>query len=316
MPGEFESADNSLDNFDVGAASASIASDLGFGGSGPGAGEEVSPIAPPAHTDGTATPPPPPPAAPPTSAPEPWRALPKAWKKEMEPHWGTMTPEQMQYAHQREADVSRGFQQYQTGHENWNKVLSPYQDMLSQHPDVDPVSLLGNLMQSHLTLIQGTPEQKQVIARQLLQAYNIDLGEPAPEATQAIAALQQRLDSYEQRESKAKQDAHVQEVTTFMNDPANPHAQKVWQHMRSLLAGGGVKTLKEAYEQACWLDPTVRAELTKAESDAALAAAAKVNKLNVRTPDSPSNTAPRKVVGWEAAADAIAAKHAKTGPKH
>lgn len=231
----------------------------------------------------------------------------------MESVYGQLTPEAMQYIHEREADVSRGFQQYRDSHERWNQLTTPFNDVLQQYPDVNPVELMQNLMQSHLTLIRGTPEQKQEIARHLLSAYGIDLGAP-PDSTSAVAELQRRLDAYESRERKAHQDRQVAEVTAFMNDPANKHAKTVVEPMIRLLKSG-VPTLKEAYEQACWLDPKVRSELVSAEQAAAQAAATAVNRLNKSTPESPSHTAPRKVKSWEDGVDEIASKYTN-GPKH
>lgn len=303
MPGD-------LDSFDIAGAAASIGSDL-FGGSAPDAGDGGAPAAPAAQP-AEQTPAPPAPAPAPPSPPEPWRAMPKAWKKEMESIYGSLTPEAMQYIHEREGNVSRGFQQYQSSHENWTKLTTPFQDILSQHPDVNPVELMGSLMQTHLNLMRGTPEQKQAIAQQLLQVYGINMGQ-APEQSQALAALQSRLDAYEQREQKAQQQRYVQEVTTFMNDAANKHAKEVVNEMIPLLRQG--MDFKTAYEQACWLNPTVRANLIAEQSAAASKTAADADALNKGAPNGTPPTAPRKAKTWEEGVDQIAAKFT-SGPKH
>ena len=234
--------------------------------------------------------------------------MPKAWKKEMEATYGALSPEVMQYIHEREGNVSRGFQQYQASHDNWTKLVTPYQDVLAQHPDVNPVELMGNLMQTHLALLRGTPEQKQALASEMLKVYGINLG-AAPEHTTALAQLQSRIDAFERQAAQQQQAKTMKEVEAFFADPAHKHAKTVHSDMQRLLSTGACQTLQEAYDQACWLNPDVRKALledqAKADAEKARADAEANRRMNIGAPDSLSNTAPRKAKSWEDGVDAL-----------
>lgn len=208
------------------------------------------------------------------------RALPKSWKKDMEQYWKTLPPQVHDYVYAREADVMRGLQQYQEGHRQWETLLKPYGGVFQQHPDVNPVQLMQNLMNTHLQLLNPSLDagQKLQMAQRIMASYGIKLdGQPATPADEnsAIAALQRRLDHAEQlarqaaerltARERAEYDAGVKEyeakIEAFATDPKNKYFAEVENDILRFVQSGAASTLEAAYELACYANPVVRAKL-------------------------------------------------------
>jgi len=204
------------------------------------------------------------------------RALPKSWKKDMEPHWQKLDPAVHDYVYEREENVLRGLQQYSEGHNRWNSLLQPYQELLRQNPGIDPVPLLQGLFNSHLQLLQAPAEQKLALANRMLSAYGISLpqqgqgGETVdPRLAQAlseVATLQARLGQLEagwNNQQQAQQQALLTENLTKVNTFAekSPHWEEVAPAVLHFLKTGAATSLENAYELACYANPTVRAKI-------------------------------------------------------
>lgn len=236
---------------DIGAIADSIGNDL-FGEK---SGVEESP--PPSSSAGS----------PPN---DPFSALPKAWKKEKEPLWAKMDKEAREYIYSRENDVVKGFEQYSTGHKNWTELTTPFQQVISQHPDVNPVQVMQNLMKNHLALLQATPEQKKAMAQTLLKSYNIDMGTGTaqqalpPEVQQALGTvgqLRDELGRFKADLSARQVEDNKKIVEAFASDPANKYFEEVADDIIHLLQTGAAPALDKAYEMAIWANPAVRAKL-------------------------------------------------------
>lgn len=234
---------------------------------------------------------PPEPAAPAPAAPppEPDIPLPKAWKKEMEAYWKTAPKELREYAHLREADVSRGIQMYRDGHERWNKLLTPYQEVLQQYPDVDPVQLLNGLMQSHLRLSFGTPAEKREMVKHLLQAYQVQMDDTASPPSAIPPELDSRLSRLEQDRAAEQRATVMRTVEAFFADPKNEFAKDVAEDILPLVQKG--HSLEDAYSIAIWRNPATRAKLIAKETAGTASAA---GKLNVGNDPEAQPPAPRK----------------------
>lgn len=248
------------------------------------------------------------------------RPLPKSWKKEMEAHWGKLPPEVHDYVYQREGDVTRGISEYKQGFDAWSQLTSPYQALLQQYPQVNPIQLFSNLMQSHLTLAdpRRSPEQKRALAMQLLQEYGIDLTGAAqppiipPEITGRISAMENHLYQTTLESSK-------KQVESFFKDPANKFAEELQDDILRLIQSGQAPSLQAAYEQAMWLNPVVRQKVIEGQLAASAETAkqeatkrAGLKKLNGSSEDaSGSPTAP--VGSIDDTMQSVLAKHY---PKH
>lgn len=248
-----------MDFLDQGVDEAAAGLDSGAGGSTAGAAAAPSP-APAAPSGGSGAVP----GAP--LSQEEWRALPKAWKQEFGEHWGKLDPNLQQYIHTREKQALDGLMQYKSQVDGWNQLFEPYKQWLD-HYQVNPHEVTQRMMNAHLTLLHGTPEQKRQVAAQLAKDYKLaELlgGQPgqaedpvAQHLQQALAPVAerlQRLETQTMREQRAKVET---EVNTFLGDAKNEFAQEVLPDMVKLLNAGLASDLPSAYEQACRLNPAV-----------------------------------------------------------
>jgi hypothetical protein len=185
--------------------------------------------------------------------------------------------EAQEYLVTRENDVQKGFEQYGSGHKNWQELTKPFQPVLQQYPDVNPVQLMQNLMHNHLQILQGTPEQKVNLARQLLKSYGIDLpgvdsANPAPgnfelqSLRQELSEAKQTLRSLLSTQQELSTKDSLKVVQAFAAKPENKYFAQVAPDVLRFLQTGAAETLEAAYELACYANPSVRAELMKTPS--------------------------------------------------
>lgn len=264
-------------SFDVAAGAAAIASELGAGGEGGGAPASNSAVtgASPPQSDNTSTPPAPPPA---------WEALPKAWKKDLEAHWGQLPPEVREYVHQREQQATNGITQYKRGHDNWSATLKPFESVLKEYPDVNVPEILTTLAQNHLRLVRGSPEERVQMARELLQGYGIDMqtllgggaaptgGQPSgqpgtPFTPEQLSWLKQSLGPVFQAANEGRtfaqsqrQEAATKEVDAFFSNAENEFVNDVADDILAIIKAGQAANLPDAYQMAVLRNPEVKAK--------------------------------------------------------
>lgn len=220
-------------------------------------------------------------------APVPAKPAPGSWPKEMKERFGALPPEVQDYVLQREADVSRSINQYSTKAKAYDQlagVLSPYEPMLKAD-GLETVGVINGLMQTYYTLRNAAPQQKAAAIMQLAQQFGVDLGhsedgqQPGnsaydPQVYDKLARLEQQL----LQRQYAEQQAQEREVmTTIEQFKANaPHFEAVQARMGALLANGAAKDMQDAYDQACWANPEVRATLLQEQEAKRRAEQAKV----------------------------------------
>lgn len=277
---DFSDDSNSLEGIDIAAISADIGDSLGPKAE---AGENPTPEAPVIQPAAA-------PAVPEKPTAEivegvnsqaPALALPKAWKKDMAPHWEKLPPEVHAYVHAREADVMRGIQGYQQAAQSWQNLIQPFAPVFQQHPNVNPGQVMQGLMQTHLRLLDPkTPAaEKTAFARQIFESYGIALeaGDPGAEnPLQArLDAVQSRLDELVNERNTEKRSAYDQSVqaelsaiTEFAKDPKNPYFDEVADNILHFVKTGAANSLAQAYELACYANPTVRGKLLASQQAA------------------------------------------------
>lgn len=201
------------------------------------------------------------------------KPLPKAWKKDMAPHWEKLPPEVHEYVYAREADVMKGIQQYQQGYQQWDALVKPFAPIFQQHQDINPVQLMQGLMNTHLQLLNpnARPEAKAAIAQRILRDYGINLTDaPQGDAAlqqevqtlrQQLGQIQQSFQSRERAEYQAGVDKHLSEIEAFAADPKNEYFNELGTDILRFVQNGVADSLSAAYEMACWANPVVRAKL-------------------------------------------------------
>lgn len=259
-----------------------------------------------------------------TSIPAPgyqMKPLHKAWKKEMEPVWAKSDPALQEYVYKREEDVMRGLQQYQTGHQRWNEVIQPFQHVIQQNPDVNPVELLQNLMTNHLRVLSSPKEQKVALVRDIVRGYGLDLSDFIPQNGEIPAALPPEVGQLRQELSqvrnhlaakqRAEYEAGVAEQTKLVNaffaDSKNKYVAEVEADILELLQKGAANSLQDAYDLACYKNPTVRVKVLADQRAGAVG-----EKPVVTNIDSSTEVKPRKGKtgsSWQTGVDEIVHKH-------
>lgn len=292
MPGDMD--------FDMDGALSDLSEGLGFadhtGGStddvdlGTDGDDTVTTGAPaPAPTaDATSTgapSPAPAPAAPGVPAPAPAAdAAPATWRDPAKAVWATLPAEAKQEILKREQDIMQGLEGYKENAflgKSFKQVVEPYMPILSQ-AGIDPVKQVGVLMNAHVSLATGSPEQKLSIFQALAKDYGVDLASltgEAPFTDPAVQSLQLRLNAVESRNAEAERaqateryNTYLREITAFAADPKNSHFDLVAEDMVHLIKGGAVKSVQEAYDKALWANPVAREkELERRQAETAAA---------------------------------------------
>jgi hypothetical protein len=188
------------------------------------------------------------------------------------------------------------------------EVINPYMPII-QAEGGTPESAVKDLLNTAYVLRTGSPQQKAQIIRTVIQQYGVDLGQVsqsqqqvAPEISQLqneIAQLRQMAnpDFIKNQLQEQLEDASInKEVETFAANPSNKYLEQVKPLMASLLGSGQAKDLQEAYDKACWSDPTIRSSLLAAQTaelDAKRKAEVKAKKqASVSIAGSPELTSP------------------------
>lgn len=295
-----------IGGFDFDAAAETLSQDL-FGGSETAEevveGEEVTPEVKEPET----------PSAEPVVAKVPDVQAPKTWRPEAAAKFATLPPEVQAEVLKREEDIFKGLEGYKadaTAGKTFQSLLRPYEHLFKA-ANLDPVQQVGSLLQAHVALATGTPEQKRAFFQQLATSYNVNLDEEAPYIDPEVAALRAELSSVksqimgrEQKEVEKVRSTLQTEIDTFASDPAHQYFDEVANDIAGLLRSGTAKDLADAYEKAVWANPVTRAKeqarLTaeveakaKAEAASEVAKARKATGANVKsTAKVASGTAP------------------------
>ena len=92
-------------------------------------------------------------------------------------------------------------------------------------------------------------------------------------------AVQRALQPLQAHQQQTETQQYVSQIQAFAADSAaNPYFNDVKAHMAALLRAGTAKDLRDAYDQAVWANPSIRAQLlAKQSEDAARTKAAEVN---------------------------------------
>lgn len=252
--------------------------------------------------------------------------LPKSWKKDMQPIWEKADPALHAYVAEREQNVMRGIQQYAAGHNNWDALIKPFAPILQQNPDVNPIQLMQGLMNVHLQLLNpnGSTEQKHAIINNLLQEYGISFNQEnqTPQDTALIQRLRaaeeklaendRRYENWQRQTYEQGVQTHLQTVEQFQSDPKNKYFEEVGNDILRLLATNPAMSLPEAYENACWTNPVVRAKMLAEQQASSVQPDSRPRKPNgqfVNLDETPIRTRVAKPKSMDETIDTVVASH-------
>jgi len=211
---------------------------------------------------------------------EAWHSMPKSWQKEMEAKWTGVDPDVKRYVHKREQQALDGIMQYKGEVDQWGQTMEPFKKWFD-HYKIDPRDAFKRLATSHIVLKYGKPEDRAKWAQQLVQDYGLaevlglQQGSPQGQAPahqpqmEPVYQLEQRLNAVQEELYNRQLKENMQTVEKFFADSANEYAAELQDDILKLFEKGAASTLQEAYEQAKWLNPTVRQKILQREVEAA-----------------------------------------------
>jgi hypothetical protein len=190
------------------------------------------------------------------------------------------------------------------------EIAAPYEAIIrSEGGTVE--GAFKDLLNTSYILRTGTPQQKAQAVQQAIQQFGVDM-RYAQQGNQRVdpnlAYLQQEIQTLRkqadpqviktQLQQEMERDRVSGEITAFAANPANVHFQTVRPAMKAILEGGQAKDLQDAYDQACWANPSIRASLLKAqqsdEAEKRKAEMVKKQKAAASVQGSPDGTSPEK----------------------
>lgn len=217
---------------------------------------------------------------------------PATWSASAKAIYATLPEVARKEIAKREADYSRGIQQYAEKAklaDAFQREAQPYEAML-RNEGSNPVAALSSFLKQAYTLRTATPQERGRLIMEVAQKFGADLSEyqgqrqPA-EGQQDLSQVQalvqqlvaphlQKIQSWEQQQTQAQQAQSMQmeqeissQIEAFQSatnedgTPKHLYFENVRRLMSAYFANGEAKDLEQAYEMACWANPEVRAAL-------------------------------------------------------
>jgi hypothetical protein len=222
-------------------------------------------------------------AAPEEAKPEaaaPTVTVPASWKPEMREKFAELPEDIRTYVMQRENEMSTKFRENAQARqiaENFNSVITPYQDLIQQQGS-NPYAAVKEVLEVAKRLNTGTQRQKAELLGELFTLHKVDLNDlnevlterlSAPQPTNAERAILERQERIERllqerNAPPANPASGVEPVNTakvisdFATDPKNEFFSDVQADMATPLTTGKAADLKEAYDMAVRVNPEVQ----------------------------------------------------------
>jgi hypothetical protein len=212
-------------------------------------------------------------------------APPPAWSAAAKAEFAALPEAVRKEVLKREADLERGQAQWDRKAARLDRldaVLGPRSERL-RLSGMDEAQALQALFAAQDLLERDPMSGLGYLARH----YGVDLrslgparaaaqGQPPAEITRlAEEVLALKGAFLEQRSSTEtrQRDASLGQVEAFAADPSKIYFENVREAMSALMRAGRAQDLEDAYQQAVWSDPEIRALLLREQSEAAQAAA-------------------------------------------
>ena len=191
---------------------------------------------------------------------------PSSWKKDYEEDWGKLDPRLQDYIQQREADYAKGVSTYKN---QWESVAPIVESMRQFEPlmrqyNINPQQWINSLGQAHVTLANGTPEQKIQMFAQLANDYGVNLGQLTGQSgydpqfsslAQELNQIKNQWSSFQAQQEQMEQTQLRSEIDSFKAD--KPYFEEVRETMAGLLQSGMADDLQSAYDKAIRLNDDV-----------------------------------------------------------
>lgn len=209
-----------------------------------------------------------------------WNKPPASWKKEKHALWTAMTPDQREYAFQREEQMKAGIEPLLPRAEladKINKAAEPYMNTV-RGLGLDLPQAVAGLMKVDHDLRTLPYDQKLAVLSHVARGYGIDLSGQVQSAQPAydtnsqamqneLLSLKGQFTSFTQAQEAAQQQAAMDEIQRFSKD--KEHFDDVKPVMAQLLQSGMAEGIQDAYEKAVRLNPDLFEAINSAKQAAA-----------------------------------------------
>ena len=214
-------------------------------------------------------------------------ARPSSWKKDYQDRWDRVVetdPDFANYLLEREQQFARGVSTYKGEAERareLNSLLEPHAPRFQQY-GVEPTQYLGRLLEIDNVLASGSPQQKLALLQSIASAVGVAeyLGAPQgdgqhsgyvpPELMNTLTALQNKVETWEQRQAREEQARISREIDEFAETA--PYLDDVKDDMAQLLESGFAVDLRDAYDKAVRLRDDIFEQHQASQRQAAEAA--------------------------------------------
>lgn len=235
----------------------------------------------------------------------PAEIAPQGWTPAAKAAWPKLAPEIRSEITRRETEMHRALsrqdEERQYGR-SFAEIAQANQDVIARS-GVAPQRIFQDFLGIMKTLAGNDPAQKAALLRDVAIRNGLDLrtlvGMPSPgqnpnspqpanpdgPSMQRDPLLLQIANEFAEQKARAAREAQEKEqreqqdaldaIIAFRAQPDAPYFDAVKDQMVALLQAGAAATLKEAYEQATWARPDIRAQLLEREQKAATLAAEK-----------------------------------------
>lgn len=210
-----------------------------------------------------------------TDAPSTAVEAPKGWSAEAKAEFGKLSPAVQAAVVKRESEINDGGARWSEEKRTLTEAITPLRGLAAENKV--PEAEVAKRLVSAERFIRNDPKAAiEWIANRSGLKVSIDGAQakpPQPQADPVVAQLQSEVSSLK--------NAHLAgEIQAFAAKPGREHFAAVRTEMGKLMLAaanmGEELSLDQAYEQAIWLKPEIRAQLTAAPTaDAARAKAAK-----------------------------------------
>lgn len=206
---------------------------------------------------------------------------PQSWKPQVREEWAKL-PRPVQEEISRvnaeiQATMAQAAQAKRVAGE-FEAQVSPFAGIIRAQGQ-DPVKLTGELMRTYSALATGSQAHKATVLAELVRSFGVDI-QALDSALSGAAPAQQRQQGefrdprFDQFLAQLQQQAASRGESVTQQAAADVEAFKekaefledVRGHAAALLRAGVAKDLEDAYNQACWANPSIRAILQQRDS--------------------------------------------------
>ena len=227
------------------------------------------------------------PATPEPEKADPDEPPPNSWAADAKAKWGDIPQEARQYIARREAEMHRAItaqDDLKTAGKAIRELVSPYQDLFAEMPDIKPPALIKGYLETEKTLRRGTPEQKAQLIGNVIKAYGLDLNllgqalnaeQPIYRPDPRVETLEQRLARFEAEAEQRQEKEKLSVIEKFMTDNqvTEQHIDEAFiaefEAVRRLNPQlNEAESLQKAWDRHSWATPELRkAHIEKQHQD-------------------------------------------------